>query len=150
MTLEPTVRAVVSLTQPMFDAKSIQLIVDSPEHTPVVLADADRVRQILFNLLANAVKFTHRGGTISVVWQAKRDVVELEVRDSGIGIASNQLERIFKPFVQLDTSRTKVGSGFGLGLAISRGLARAMGGDLVARSEEGRGSTFILTLPMPR
>ncbi len=150
MAVEPTVRAVASLVQPMLDAKNIQLIIDSSENATEVVADVDRVRQILLNLLSNAVKFTQPNGSVRVVWHSTRDLVVLEVADSGIGIPVRQLERIFKPFVQLATTQTTVGAGFGLGLAISRGLARAMGGDLTARSEEGRGSTFILTLPTPK
>jgi len=144
--IEPTVRSVVSLVQPMVDAKGVCLTVDASESTCVVYADGDRLRQILLNLVANALKFTRANGTIHLCWREKSDAIELDVTDDGVGIPASQLERIFKPFVQLDT-KSHLGAGFGLGLAISRGLARAMGGDLMASSETRHGSTFTLRLP---
>ena len=145
--IEPTVRSVVSLVQPMIDTKGLRLVVDPPERALDAYADGDRLRQILLNLVSNAVKFTAPNGTIHVRWRQSTDAIELQVQDDGIGIPANQLERIFKPFVQLEKADLPIRTGFGLGLAISRGLARAMGGDLSATSEMGCGSTFTLTLP---
>jgi PAS domain S-box-containing protein len=112
----------------------------------VVLADPDRLQQILLNLLTNAIKFTARGGRISVACERNDDRVLISVRDTGIGIAHDQLQRAFEPFVQLqpidDSSR-----GVGLGLAISGDLARAMNGDVTAESVVGEGSTFTVSLP---
>jgi PAS domain S-box-containing protein len=111
----------------------------------VVHADPDRVQQILLNLLSNAIKFTPSGGSVSV--SCARDEANglILVKDTGIGIPSDQLKRIFEPFVQLETDRRE--RGVGLGLAISRELARAMGGELTAESTAGAGATFILALP---
>jgi PAS domain S-box-containing protein len=112
-----------------------------------VLADADRLQQILLNLITNAIKFTARGGSITVTCERAAGRVTIRVRDTGIGIPAEQLQRVFEPFVQLeaqpadDTSR-----GVGLGLAISRDLARAMGGELTAESTPDVGSVFILEL----
>jgi PAS domain S-box-containing protein len=110
-------------------------------------ADADRLQQILLNLLTNAIKFTPAGGRISVVCSADAEHVRLHVRDTGIGIPPDQLEHIFDPFVQLQQPRDLSARGVGLGLAISRELARAMGGELAADSRPGEGSEFTVTLP---
>jgi signal transduction histidine kinase len=109
-----------------------------------VLADADRLQQVLLNLLTNAIKFTPPGGRISVTCARDGDRVLLRVQDTGIGIASDQLQRVFEPFVQLDSTRV---DGVGLGLAISRELTQAMGGELTAESEPGEGSVFTIALP---
>jgi PAS domain S-box-containing protein len=111
----------------------------------VLRADPDRLQQILLNLLSNAIKFTPPGGSVSVSCVLDGERARLRVQDSGIGIAPEHLQRVFEPFVQLETaSRNR---GVGLGLAISRELARAMGGELTAESAPGQGSTFILELP---
>ena len=114
-----------------------------------VRADPDHVRQILLNLLTNAVKFTDRGGRVSLTCEADAaGAVRVRVSDTGRGIAPDQLERVFEPFVQVDRDLTHVSQqGVGLGLAISRDLARGMGGNLTAESTPGVGSTFTLTLP---
>jgi len=115
----------------------------------MVRADPEKLRQILLNLLTNAVKFTEAGGHVSLDCEpdVAADVVRVHVTDSGRGIPADQLDRIFEPFVQVDRHRTHESQqGVGLGLAISRDLARGMGGDVSAASEEGRGSTFTVTL----
>lgn len=113
----------------------------------VVHADGDRVRQILLNLMSNAIKFTEPGGTITVLAQGVGERCRIEVRDTGVGIPKEKLNAIFDPFVQADRSLTRDAGGVGLGLAISRDLARGMNGDLTAYSEVGVGSTFVLELP---
>jgi PAS domain S-box-containing protein len=111
-------------------------------------ADAEKVRQVLLNLLTNAVKFTEPGGRIDVACGARDGRVWVEVRDTGRGIPGDRLDTVFEPFVQVDRHLTHDSQqGVGLGLAISRDLARAMGGDLTAESAVGVGSTFVLTLP---
>jgi signal transduction histidine kinase len=108
-------------------------------------ADAAKVQQILLNLLANAIKFTPRGGTIRLECQSESDHVAIRVVDSGIGIPADKLEAVFEPFVQI-RERNARSDGTGLGLAISRRLAIAMGGSLTAASTLGKGSTFTLRL----
>ena len=110
-------------------------------------ADSDRVRQILVNLMMNAVKYTPAGGTITLSCAAIGDTVVAQVADTGPGIAPRRMESIFEPFVQLSAGLTDRGGGVGLGLAISRDLARAMKGDLTVESTVGAGSRFTLTLP---
>jgi PAS domain S-box-containing protein len=113
-----------------------------------VLADPDRLQQILLNLLTNAVKFTPAGGEIGVLCEEAEDRVRIRVRDTGIGIPPDHLQRIFSPFVQLESDAAR--RGVGLGLAISRDLARAMNGDVTAESTPGVGSVFTIELPAAR
>jgi signal transduction histidine kinase len=120
------------------------------EEGPVFTGDIRRVEQILVNLLSNAIKFTAPGGRVDVSAKARDGGVAFVVRDTGIGIAADQLERIFDPFVQADQGYTRSYGGVGLGLAISRELARLMGGDITVESTVGRGSAFTLKLPASR
>ena len=110
-------------------------------------ADADKLQQILLNLLGNAIKFSRPAARITVACAADEHAVYIRVEDTGIGIPADRLENIFEHFVQVDAKLTRNEGGVGLGLAISRDLARAMGGDLTVVSEEGEGSTFTLRLP---
>ena len=112
-----------------------------------VTGDEEKIRQVLLNLLANAIKFTDPGGTVEVSWSAHAEHIELAVRDTGIGIDQNNHERIFDAFVQADSDLTRERQGTGLGLSISRALAQGMGGDVRVASNPGAGSTFTLTLP---
>jgi signal transduction histidine kinase len=110
-------------------------------------ADPGKLRQVVLNLLSNAVKFTPAGGTVRLSCGDGPSVVTVAVHDTGIGIPADKREAVFAPFVQLDQALTRTAEGAGLGLAISRDLARGMGGDLTLQSEVGTGSTFTLTLP---
>jgi signal transduction histidine kinase len=112
-----------------------------------VRADREKLEQVLLNLLSNAIKFTEPAGQVAVSCEAAGDRVLLRVRDTGIGIAPDELARVFEAFVQVDARFTRTQEGTGLGLAISRDLARGMGGDLTAESRPGVGSTFTLALP---
>ena len=114
----------------------------------VALADRDRVRQILLNLLSNAAKFTDAGGRVELRAEADGGAVAIRVRDTGRGIPAERLEAVFEPFVQVDRHLTPATQqGVGLGLAISRELARGMNAELTVRSAPGAGSTFTLALP---
>jgi signal transduction histidine kinase len=113
------------------------------------MADAEKLRQILINLFGNATKFTPAGGRVSfgvALHEADANLVELRVSDTGIGIPADKLDTIFDPFVQLAPVDVPSNQGVGLGLAISRDLARGMSGDLTVWSRDGLGSTFTLTL----
>ena len=118
----------------------------------VVHADREKLQQILINLLGNALKFTPTGGTIRLHSERAHEGERalLHVTDTGIGIPPEKLERIFEPFIQVETGHARRKEGTGLGLSISRDLARGMGGDLIATSVEGQGSTFTLALPLSR
>jgi PAS domain S-box-containing protein len=145
-------------------ARGVRLVEPPPEHDAIFVGDEHRVRQILVNLLTNAVKFTPSGGTIDLEIMPEAEPgrdeigehaplagpgpwVTVRVRDTGIGIPPDQLDAIFEPFVQLGRSLTSSHEGTGLGLAISRDLARGMDGDLAAESTPGEGSIFTLRLP---
>jgi signal transduction histidine kinase/FixJ family two-component response regulator len=153
--LAPVLVDVESLVAPQVAAKRLAYDhdacgPDTPESPHVVRADVEKLRQILLNLLSNAIKFTDPRGHVSLTCEldAIARVVRLQVSDTGCGIVAEQLPRIFEPFVQVDRHRTHESQqGVGLGLAISRDLARGMGGDLTAESTPGEGSTFTLTLP---
>jgi signal transduction histidine kinase len=139
------------LAGPQIIAKGIRFDVASCAAEVEVLADADKVRQVLLNLLSNAVKFTDRGGAVRIWCDVADAAATIHVHDAGRGIPAAQLERVFDPFVQVDRHLTpSTQQGIGLGLAISRDLARGMGGSLGATSEVGVGSTFSLTLPRAR
>jgi signal transduction histidine kinase len=145
------------LLGPQFSAKGLTFdhdgcAPDTPDEPHVVRADPEKLRQILLNLLTNAMKFTDAGGHVALACETDRarGLVRLRVRDTGRGIAPGQLERIFEPFVQVDRQRTHESQqGVGLGLAISRDLARGMGGELTVESTEGVGSTFTVVLRRP-
>ena len=114
--------------------------------TVTVRADPEKLQQILLNLLSNAAKFNERGGSVRIDCAILPQAVQVRVADDGIGIPPEKFEAIFEPFVQVDTQLTREQDGVGLGLAISRDLARGMGGDLTAESTPGSGATFVLTL----
>jgi signal transduction histidine kinase len=134
-----------ALTAPQRTSKSLEFRGAASMDDVIVLADAEKLRQIVLNLLTNAVKYT-QNGQISLDVHAVDGMVSLSVSDTGPGIANDMLDVIFEPFVQLNHGVAPQ-SGVGLGLAISRNLARGMGGDLTAVSTVGKGSTFTLTVP---
>jgi len=139
---------------PLADQRGLELAARLDDTVPPrIEADPLRLRQILINLLNNALKFTHSGGvTLTVTCHMDEDgatpMVEFAVIDTGLGIASDAQARVFDAFSQVDDSMTREVGGVGLGLAISRELARVMGGDLVCESAAGVGSTFRLCLPL--
>lgn len=124
---------------------NLKLDVKSEDGLPNIQADKGRLEQVLVNLIHNAVKFTKPGGSICLGVETVPGGVRFAVRDSGVGIPSESLSRIFERFYRVDSSRT--GSGTGLGLSISKHIIEAHGGKIWAESEEGRGSTFYFLLP---
>jgi PAS domain S-box-containing protein len=150
--LEAAVAEVKAMVEPLLTASRLHCELAGSPYAPdppiVVRADREKLQQILFNLLSNAIKFTPAGGRITVEAVALdgQPMASVKVTDSGDGIPSAKLESIFEPFVQLG-GRPAGAAGLGLGLSISRDLARGMGGDLKATSEPGNGATFTLSLP---
>jgi PAS domain S-box-containing protein len=143
--------SMVDLIAPQMEQKQLDYRLEPCDRELAVFADIEKLQQIVLNLLSNAVKFTPAGGRVVMSADlANEEMVEIRVRDTGIGIPQDKLETIFEPFVQLDQALTRTASGTGLGLAISRDLARAMNGDLVVYSEDGAGAEFVLTLPRGR
>jgi PAS domain S-box-containing protein len=141
------VTEVSTLLEPEATRCGLDLVVSSCQPAIPLHSDAGKVRQILINIVGNAVKFTD-SGTVQVYVRAERDgVTEVSVRDTGPGIYAEQLEYIFEPFTQGDQSNTREKGGTGLGLSVSRRLARLLGGDVTVESTPGEGSTFTLRLP---
>ena len=139
-----------ALVTPQVRAKGLRLTLPSRLPPVSVRADREKAQQILINLLTNAIKFTGSGGKIGVAYEVTDGTVRIRVADTGRGIAREKLAVIFDPFVQIDAGLTRAHEGVGLGLAISRDLARGMHGDLSVESALGAGSTFTLTLPVAR
>jgi signal transduction histidine kinase len=141
-------RHAIELIEPLIAQR--QLVFDgiTGDSSIVARADPEKVAQILVNLLSNAIKFTPAGGHISAECAIVDDSVTLSISDTGLGIAPEKLEAIFEPFLQLQEGLADREGGVGLGLSISRDLARAMNGDLTVESTEGRGARFTLSLPL--
>lgn len=138
----------VELLEPLIGQRGIKWEGVRCDASVIARADPEKVTQILVNVLSNAIKFTPAGGHISVDCEATGETALLSVSDTGIGIPSDKFEAIFEPFVQLKDGLSDRGTGVGLGLAISRHLARAMNGDLTVESSEGEGARFTLSLPL--
>jgi PAS domain S-box-containing protein len=141
------VEAVRAMVETQANRKELTMVWPEIPDTVVVRADKQKLEQILVNLLTNAVKFTLPDGRIEIKCESTPAVVKLAVIDNGIGIPSEKLAAIFEPFVQVGRTLSSVQEGAGLGLAISRELALAMGGDLQVHSRLEEGSTFTLSLP---
>jgi signal transduction histidine kinase len=139
--------ATVSMIGALFTQKGVECIHRGCDAGVVARADAEKVQQILINLLSNAIKFTPAGGCVTLACHVMGNTVRIEVADTGIGVPPDKLETIFDPFVQVKEGFAGKDIGIGLGLAISRDLARAMHGELELESELGRGSRFTLVLP---
>jgi signal transduction histidine kinase len=144
--LGPLIAECLQTVEPMLKSTQVRLVQDIDTDLPTLITDQDKVRQILMNLLGNAVKFTHTG-TITVTAYGHHDTLTVSVADTGIGIPEAALAHIFEAFHQVDSSTTREYGGTGLGLTISRQLAQLMGGDIAVQSAVGVGSTFVVTLP---
>jgi signal transduction histidine kinase/CHASE3 domain sensor protein len=139
-------RACLAEVESLRSGKDLKLVADVGDGALETMTDAQRVRQILLNLLSNAIKFTDRGEVVLSV-RATTNELQLAVRDTGIGIPAAAMTELFQDFHQLDTGDGRRHDGTGVGLALSRRLARALGGEIEVRSREGEGSTFTLILP---
>jgi signal transduction histidine kinase len=145
VSLRSIVDEALTMIAPLADVKGLALRADGEDVR--LYTDGGKVRQILLNLLSNALKFTD-SGEIVISSHSDAERVTVSVIDTGIGIAAENLERIFDPFWQVEQRSTRKVGGTGLGLSVSRTLARLIGGDIRAESELGKGSTFTLTLPI--
>jgi len=132
--------------RPLAERASLELSLDIPPDMPPVLADRERIEQVLVSLLHNAIKFTPPGGRVSLSAEVQGDRVAISVTDTGVGIPADDLLRIFERFYKADKARA--GGGTGLGLAIAKHIVQSHGGDIWAESTEGKGSTFTFTLPI--
>jgi signal transduction histidine kinase len=143
----PVLDQVAALAGGLIGNRPIRFSLDAGSRQGSLLGDELRFKQIITNLVGNAIKFTEQG---EVVMRVERDgdALRFIIRDTGIGMNEAELQRLFKPFQQVDGSITRRFGGTGLGLAISQRLAMAMGGRITVASEKGRGSVFTLELPL--
>ena len=141
------VRDVVGLMKPLADAKGIKMRVKVPATIQPLMADEKRFRQILLNLMSNAIKFTPDGGIVTVASGIDEDHLWVEVTDTGIGIAKEFQAKVFEQFLQVDGSYGRLQEGTGLGLALTKRLVEMHGGEISVESEVGKGSTFRFTIP---
>jgi nitrogen-specific signal transduction histidine kinase len=149
--LRDTIEFTLSSFKPQADTRSIKLRMDVPAEIPSVYADHEKLEQILTNLIGNAIKFTPEGGEISVSarpFHENKNMVAVSVKDSGVGIPEDELEKVFEKFHQVEGSLTRTVAGTGLGLAITKGLVEVSHGSIWVESEIGKGSTFTFTLPI--
>ncbi len=149
MQLGEVIHGAASRLRPQYDDKGVSLLVTVPMELPEVNADANRVMQVLMNVLGNALHYTPAGGSVHVRAWADRQELCVEVRDTGLGIEAEHLPNIFERFYRVDKSRTRVSGGSGIGLTISRQLIEAHGGRIWASSAGvGKGTTVTFVLPL--
>ncbi|MBI1903789.1 MAG: HAMP domain-containing protein [Planctomycetia bacterium] len=146
VSLDEIVAEAMTLHTPLAQAQGIELSSQPPEQPVSVLGDEEGLREILDNLLNNAVKYTPAGGKVVVRWRRNGDEAALEVEDTGVGIAPADQERIFERFYRVDRARSRELGGTGLGLSIVKHLAQSFGGSVAVQSELGKGSVFTVTL----
>jgi histidine kinase len=140
--------AVIRL-QPQFEDKGVGFVLDAPDDLPQTPADADRIYQVLINLLGNALQYTPAGGRVKLKAHVSNGEAIVSVTDTGIGIAAEHIPLIFERFYRVDKSRARIRGGSGIGLTIAKHLVEAHGGRISAASEgPGRGSTFTFTIPV--
>jgi response regulator RpfG family c-di-GMP phosphodiesterase/signal transduction histidine kinase len=133
--------------KPLADQKQLRLYFQSPPHAIELTLDPDQFEKVVFNLLSNALKFTNKGGKVTVYVEDKDNMVTLTVEDTGIGIPENMLETIFNRFSQVDGSKSRAQEGTGIGLALAREIVLVHQGTIRAESELGRGSRFVVEMP---
>jgi len=149
--LQPLLNDVFAVLKPLLEKTANRFVVNVSSEVHTVRADPTRLKQVLFNLLHNACKFTSKG-TVTLAVEVNTNpnrTVQFSVTDMGIGMSSEQLARLFTPFTQVHTDKSRNYGGTGLGLALSREFCRMMGGDISVVSAVGRGTTFTVTLPHP-
>ncbi len=148
LSLNDLVRQIIATFRPQAEQQSLKLEVEAPRRVPPVYADPARVEQVLGNLINNALKFTPRGGRILVSIRPEGEMVEVGVKDSGIGLSPPEQSRVFERFYQAESSRTRTAKGAGLGLYLAKQLVEAQGGSIGVKCDIGAGCHFFFTLPV--
>ncbi|MDP2892362.1 MAG: ATP-binding protein, partial [Bacillota bacterium] len=141
-------RRVYELMKPAAERKAIRFELDCPEESITVLGQKDRIEQMLLNLVDNAIKYTPEKGKVEILLEKDGENAKLRVSDNGIGMAGEHLGRIFERFYRADKGRSRALGGTGLGLAIVKHIALSMNGEVSVESQEGKGSTFIVSVPL--
>ncbi|HJP86396.1 MAG TPA: HAMP domain-containing sensor histidine kinase [Gemmatimonadaceae bacterium] len=147
MSVNHTLGDAAALVEPMAAAKDIKFIVELLDEDQAIQTDGTKLRQMLVNLLSNGIKFTDKG-EVRVSCAVNGPTLEVRIADTGVGIAAENIENVFEPFWQVEQTATRRTGGTGLGLSVTRKLARLLGGDVTVASRPGSGTTFLLTLPM--
>ncbi len=147
MSVNHTLTDAASLVQPMAADKNLKFVVELLDEDQSIQTDSTKLRQMLVNLLSNGIKFTDKG-EVRVGCAVNNSTLEVRIADTGVGIAAENIEDVFEPFWQAEQTATRKTGGTGLGLSVTRKLARLLGGDVTVASRMGAGSTFLLTLPM--
>lgn len=143
------VRSAVDWLHPQFNSKEVRLTLNLPDQPIQTLADFDRIRQVMLNILGNALQYTPPGGEVMVGLSNRDGWARFTVRDTGVGLAPDDLAHVFDRFYRVDKSRSRAGGGSGIGLTISRHIVTLHGGTIEAASDGlGKGSTFSFTLPL--
>lgn len=146
--LTKLVQEVCLTMQPLFEKKSLSILWNMEATLPMIESDPYKIRQIVVNLLSNALKFTQKGGvTLSVRMKSRSEGIEIVIQDTGIGIPSDEIARIFDAFHQVDRKATREFGGLGLGLAIVKEIVSLLKGSVGVESTVGAGTTFIVSLP---
>jgi len=145
MELRDIIDAAVGTMKTQYQKKGLKITIDVPEDLPRINADKDRIIQVFVNLLSNALKFTQEGGNVEIRAHESENHIEVQVKDDGVGIPPEKIDKIFDKFYQVNNTSTRPFDGSGLGLAITKGIMEAHGGTIRAKSAPSRGSVFILT-----
>jgi signal transduction histidine kinase len=147
MSVNHTLTDAAALVQPMAADKKLRFVVELLDEDQAIQTDSTKLRQMLVNLLSNGIKFTDRG-EVRLACAVNSSTLEVRIADTGVGIAAENIEDVFEPFWQAEQTATRKTGGTGLGLSVTRKLARLLGGDVTVASRMGAGTTFLLTLPM--
>jgi histidine kinase len=147
--MHEVITTVIQNLTPQFVRKGIQIEDNFPKEKTLINIDVDRIKQVLTNILGNALKFTPKGGVIELNGEIRKGHIQISIKDSGIGISNEHLPYVFTRFYRVDKSRSRKSGGSGIGLTIAKQLVEAHGGEIWAESSgENKGTTISLTLPL--
>ena len=147
MSINDAVKEVIKMQEPFADEKGIKIVARLAE-LPAIVGDSERLRQVISNLVNNAIKFSEKATDVLVETQRVGEAVQFSITDYGMGISEEDKEKLFKPFSQIDSSMSRKRGGTGLGLAIAKGIIHAHNGKIWVESELGKSSTFYFSIPI--